>query len=110
MYTHNSLLCQHKKSVSITIMSVLKEREKEFAFRLKCEREKQKISQLDLAFKAELSQNIVNLIETGKRVPNLSTIFKLCDALEIAPVVLFTPVDFERETIKAEIERLIQKL
>ncbi|MFI3257442.1 MAG: helix-turn-helix transcriptional regulator [Spirochaetales bacterium] len=91
-------------------MSVLQEREKDFALRLKKEREKQRISQLDLALKAELSQNIVNLIETGKRVPNLSTIFKLCDALSISPYVLFKTQEKEREEIKDEIRRLIQKL
>jgi transcriptional regulator with XRE-family HTH domain len=39
--------------------------------RLREEREKLRISQMDLSFKAGLSQNQVNYIETGKRTPNL---------------------------------------
>ena len=99
-----------QKECKNTHMSILKEREQDFALRLKREREKQRISQLDLALKEELSQNMVNLIETGKRVPNLSTIFKLCDALSISPDVLFATKDEEKENLKVEIQRLIQKL
>jgi transcriptional regulator with XRE-family HTH domain len=44
---------------------------------------------LDLSFKAGLSQNQVNYIETGKRVPNLYTLLSICNALQISPAVLF---------------------
>jgi len=39
------------------------------AERLRKEREKLMVSQMDLSFKAGLSQNQVNYIETGKRTP-----------------------------------------
>ena len=42
-----------------------------FIQRLREERDKKGISQMDLSFKAGLSQNQVNYIETGKRTPNL---------------------------------------
>ena len=57
--------------------------------RLREEREKLRISQMDLSFKAGLSQNQVNYIETGKRAPNLHTILSICNALQINPAVLF---------------------
>jgi len=44
---------------------------------------------MDLSFKAGLSQNQVNYIETGKRTPNLHTIMSICNALQINPAVLF---------------------
>ena len=57
--------------------------------RLREERENRRISQMDLSFKAGLSQNQVNYIETGKRTPNLHTILSICNALQISPSVLF---------------------
>ncbi|MDR2258137.1 MAG: helix-turn-helix domain-containing protein [Treponema sp.] len=46
---------------------------------------------MDLSFQAGLSQNQVFCIETGKRIPNLYTLLKICRALNINPAVLFDP-------------------
>jgi transcriptional regulator with XRE-family HTH domain len=62
---------------------------KHIAERLREEREKLRISQMDLSYKAGLSQNQVNYIETGKRTPNLYTLLSICNALQINPAVLF---------------------
>jgi transcriptional regulator with XRE-family HTH domain len=62
---------------------------KRMAERLRSERKKVCISQIDLSFKAGLAQNQVNCIETGKITPTISTILKICNALNISPVVLF---------------------
>jgi len=62
---------------------------KRISRRLREEREKLRISQMDLSFKAGLSQNQVNYIETGKRSPNLSSFLSICHALQINPAVLF---------------------
>jgi transcriptional regulator with XRE-family HTH domain len=62
---------------------------KRISRRLREERERLRISQMDLSFKAGLSQNQVNYIETGKRTPNLHTILSICNALKINPAVLF---------------------
>ena len=80
---------------------------KHIAQRLREEREKLRISQMDLSFKAGLSQNQVNYIETGKRAPNLYTILSICKALEISPVVLFEPDDKERKEARETIIRLV---
>ena len=77
--------------------------------RLRKEREKQGISQMDLAFKAGLSQNQVNYIETGKRTPNLHTILSICKALEINPAVLFESQDTERQQAREAIIKLVSQ-
>jgi len=77
--------------------------------RLREEREKQRISQMDLSFKAGLSQNQVNYIETGKRTPNLNTILSICKVLQINPAVLFEPENTKRQEAKETIIRLISQ-
>jgi len=77
--------------------------------RLREEREKQRISQIDLSFKAGLSQNLVNYIETGKRTPNLYTILSICKALEINPAVLFESSGTERQLARETIIRLVSQ-
>ncbi|MDR2924047.1 MAG: helix-turn-helix domain-containing protein [Treponema sp.] len=80
-----------------------------FSERLREEREKQGISQMDLSFKAGLSQNQVNYIETGKRTPNLHTILNICKALKINPAMLFEPHYKERQKARETIVRLVSQ-
>ena len=77
--------------------------------RLREEREKRRISQMDLSFKAGLSQNQVNYIETGKRTPNLYTVLSICKALQISPAILFEPEDTERQEAREMIIRLVSR-
>ncbi len=77
--------------------------------RLKEERQKANMSQIELSFAAGLSQNQVNCIEGGKNIPNLYTIIKLCNALKIRPEILFSPTKDEKEAAKNEIIALIKK-
>lgn len=84
--------------------------EKTVITRLKKEREKQKLSQLELAYKSDVSQNMIAYIETGKRTPTLTTLLKLCNALNINPSVLFTDEDEQKETIKKSIVELVNLL
>lgn len=77
--------------------------------RIREEREKQGISQMDLSYKAGLSQNLVNYIETGKRTPNLYTILSICGALQISPAALFEPEDPERQEARETIIRLVSR-
>jgi transcriptional regulator with XRE-family HTH domain len=82
---------------------------RQVAARLREEREKARISQMDLSFLAGLSQNQVNYIETGKRTPNLYTILKICKALHISPSVLFNTADEERQKAREAVINLISK-
>jgi len=79
------------------------------ARRLREEREKVRISQMDLSFKAGLSQNQVNYIETGKRTPNLYTILSICNALQISPAVIFEPEDTKRQKARETVIRLVSR-
>lgn len=77
--------------------------------RLKEERQKANMSQIELSFAAGLSQNQVNCIESGRNIPNLYTLIKLCDALHIRPEILFSQNDEQREKAKNEIISLVKK-
>ena len=82
---------------------------KRISQRLREEREKMRISQMDLSFRAGLSQNQVNYIETGKRTPNLYTFLSICSALRINPSVIFEPEDTERKQARETIIRLVSR-
>jgi len=82
---------------------------KHISMRLREEREKLRISQMDLSFKAGLSQNQVNYIETGKRAPNLYTVLSICKALQISPVILFKQDDKEKQEARETVIRLVTR-
>lgn len=92
---------EHELEISVQIQRI--------AGRLRAEREKQRISQMDLSFKAGLSQNQVNYIETGKRTPNLYTILSICRALRISPAILFESQNTERDEARETIIRLVSR-
>jgi len=92
---------EFEKEISTQIAQIIR--------RLREEREKKRISQMDLSLKAGLSQNQVNYIETGKRTPNLNTILSICYALEINPVLLFEPSESDRVEARKTIIRLVSR-
>ena len=77
--------------------------------RLKEERQKANMSQIELSFAAGLSQNQVNCIESGRNIPNLYTLIKICNALKIRPEILFSTPNEEREKARNEIITLVKK-
>lgn len=77
--------------------------------RLKAYREEKKLSQLELSLISGVSQNMITYIETGKRMPTLRTIIKLCDALKISPAKLFEEENSEKEKFKQFLIEAIQK-
>ena len=77
--------------------------------RLKHYREEKKLSQLELSLISGVSQNMITYIETGKRMPTLRTILKLCDALKISPAKLFEEENSEKEKLKKSLIEAIQK-
>ena len=92
------------------IMSAVREQEILILKRLKSARENAKLSQLELAYKSGVSQNMITYIETGRSSPTLTTLLKLTNALSINPADLFERTDEERERMKAEIIDLVKKL
>lgn len=77
--------------------------------RLKEERQKANMSQIELSFAAGLSQNQVYSIESGHNIPNLYTIIKICNALNISPEVLFSHTDSQRENARNQIISLVKQ-
>ncbi len=53
------------------------------------------ISQEELALDAEMQRNYISLIELGKNQPTVTSIFKLANALNIAPSKLIKLVEEE---------------
>lgn len=56
-------------------------------------RKERTLSQEDLAFKSQLDRVFISRLENGHRQPTISTIFRLCDALDIRPSQLITEVE-----------------
>lgn len=51
-------------------------------------REELRLTQSTLAKKADVNQTYLSDIENGKRSPNLSTVAKIADALDVTPSYL----------------------
>ncbi len=88
---------------------MIEEQEKHIYERLRQEREKQHLSQLELSFESGVSQNMIAYIEKGKRTPSLTTILKLCNALKIDPSILFPSETDSKQKAKETVIDLIQK-
>ncbi len=86
-----------------------KEEQQKIISRLREEREKLGLSQLELAMRANISQNMVNYIETGKRTPSLDTFLKICHALNVNPASLFADTNEEKEDAKKKVLDIIQR-
>lgn len=90
-------------------MSMIAEQEKRVVLRLKEIREKTQLSQLELSFRSGVSQNMIAYIETGKRTPTLTTLLKLCNALNVTPAILFEDTSDEVKSAKATVLELITR-
>lgn len=75
--------------------------------KIKTCREISRLSQAELAEKAGISQGFLAMIESGKKVPTITSILKICQALEIAPEYLFMAGEQNRQKIKEEIIKKI---
>jgi len=102
-------LFRHTILLRLYFYMTIEEQEKYICSRLRQEREKLHLSQLDLSYEAGISQNMVAYIETGKRTPSITTILKLCNAMKIDPSVLFLKHDAEKEQAKQAVLEIIQK-
>lgn len=77
--------------------------------KLKSEREKANLSQMELSLESGVSQNMITYIENGKRTPTVTTVLKLCNAIGISPSILFPANDSEKQNAKETIINLVEK-
>ena len=85
------------------------------AKKLKEERRKAGLTQLELSMRAGVSQNMIAYIERGDRNPALRTVMKICNALDIRLSDLLEDIERprdpkDREGIKDEIRDLLGRL
>ena len=72
-------------------------------------RQERRMSQMDLALEAGISQGFLAMIETGRKVPTIMTIFKLAKALNGGAGARMEDCDTGREEKKKRIIEMIQK-
>ncbi|WP_367114670.1 helix-turn-helix domain-containing protein [Aquabacterium sp.] len=77
----------------LTLLSKPLEPDQAFGQALRSLRTKRKWSQTDLALRADVDRNYLSLIELGRNSPSVRMVFRLCDALDIAPSDLLKEVE-----------------
>lgn len=82
---------------------------KKVAKRIQIIRQQHNMSQMDLALESGVSQSFLAMIESNRKVPTITTIFKIAKALNIHPATLLEDENPDREHKKQEIIDLIQK-
>ena len=82
---------------------------KKVASRIQKFRKQKRMSQMDLALEANISQGFLALIESCQKVPTITTIFKIAKALNVYPSSLLEDEKKSREQKKKEIIKLIEK-
>ncbi len=65
-------------------------------------RNKRKWSQTDLALRADVDRNYISLIELGRNSPSVRMLFKLCDALDVAPSDFMAEVQRRMKTLAGQ--------
>ena len=73
--------------------------------RLKYLRERRKLTQTELAKKANVSQSTIAQIESGKKDPSIATVKKIAKALDIHLAILFASEDvhvFDMKKLKKD--------
>ena len=86
----------------------IEDQELKVATRIQEERLARKLSQLDLALEAGISQGYLAMVESHQKIPTITTIFKIARALNISPTELFEKQDIDRQEIKNQVISLIQ--
>lgn len=66
---------------------------REFGMVLREMRLRRNLSQEALALEADVQRNFVSLIELGHNQPTITTLFKLCFALDVSPSALLGEVE-----------------
>lgn len=90
-------------------MRNIEETVKHIVRNIKDERIRQNKSQLELAYSAGMSQSFLAAIELNKKIPSITTIVKIAEALGVEPA-LFFQIDANKQKVKDEIINLLKKI
>ena len=71
--------------------------EKTFGDVLQALRQARKLTQEELAFRSGLDRTYISLLERGRRVPTIDTLFKLSRSLEVKPEDFIAQVESGRQ-------------
>ena len=99
---------QQEKRQQENSQNEIEAQELKVATRIQEERLARKLSQLDLALEAGISQGYLAMVESHQKIPTITTIFKIARALNISPTELFEKQDIDRQAIKNQVISLIQ--
>jgi transcriptional regulator with XRE-family HTH domain len=75
----------------------------DFGARLRAEREKQKLTRLALATRADTKQDYIAQLERGDKAPSMKTLRKILTALDITVDLVFYGTAFEKSPEKDSI-------
>ena len=78
--------------------------------RIRDERKKQNLSQMQLAAKADIAQSFYSGIESLQNVPTLTTLYKIAQALGISANKLLEDINLDKEERKNMIIELLKDL
>lgn len=76
---------------------------------IQSERLARKMSQLELALEAGISQGYLAMVESHQKIPTITTVFKIAKALNINPASLLSDADIDRHEIKEQVIELIRQ-
>lgn len=76
---------------------------------IQSERLARKMSQLELALEAGISQGYLAMVESHQKIPTITTVFKIAKALNINPASLLSDADIDRHEIKKQVIELIRQ-
>lgn len=94
--------------MDINSIDEITQQEQKVALKIQQERTFRKMSQMDLALEAGISQGYLAMVESHQKIPTITTIFKIAKALGIEPATLFESTDVDKQQIKNQIIDLIQ--
>lgn len=84
---------------NLLLLTIMEKIDKALAVVLRKQREHKKISQEDLAFRANVHRTYISQLERGLKSITLKTLVKITDALEIDIIEFIKEVNNELETV-----------
>ena len=81
-----------------------------FIHNLKAARQRKRLTQAELAERAELSTGFIGDIETGRTSPSFQTIEIIAEILEIEPYMLFLPEEMTKNFSRYQVQTILEEV